>query len=399
MASSVKLSDLVPSRFAHLTPPEEANIERIRADLETGSKILLNNPHVFKNEAGRYELLAGHDRAEAARRAGWKEIPVRDFSGTLNSDDAILAHFCRENLLRKEISKAAIAGEWLQKHPEWMDTRIAEQSGCVPSYVGAVRGELLAAGTISQLNFRESETGEKRKAYKPRTPKLADPTKAKAPKLESAEEIAAALARPKQVAERKAPELRKAEASEPATGSSADTPEVGAPTGALLSPPGWTPPTNEELTVAGGVLDSSKSTSQSDAWKEEGLKDDASPEPSATNMSDVSPASLSAIDDIPPSVDETSHSGVVVESPMSREEQIAALRELQARTANPNARLPRRPPIPRLMEFVRVAVDLEEPSTDELDAIPANDLMLEHLERAHRIIGLILSRNGRSAAA
>lgn len=178
MASTVKLADVVPSRFVHLTPPDEANIERIRADLEYGSKILLNVPHVFRNEAGKWELLAGHDRAEAARRAGWTEIPVRDFSGLMNHDDAILGHFCKENLLRKDVSKAAVAGEWLGKHPDWSDGVIAEHSGCSREHVSVTRAELGVANPQVLATSRTGRDGKTR-TYKPQAERKPRTTPAK----------------------------------------------------------------------------------------------------------------------------------------------------------------------------------------------------------------------------
>lgn len=327
MATSAALADVVPSRFAHLTPPDEVNIERIRADLESGSQMLLNVPHVFRRpEDGKYELLAGHDRVEAARRVGWTAVQIRDFTGTseVMNDDAILAHFCKENLLRKDVSKAAVAAEWLRKHPDWMDTRIASMSGCSSEYVGEVRAEMVAVGAIQVPELRVAEDGSTRKSYKPRQVRhdvpsgrgIKHPTKTTEVKYESGQEMADALTKPK------------------------SAPGQEQPTGLASNPPVMV-----EGTASPG-----------------GGKDSQAP-------------------------------------PLTREQQIEAARELMARDANPNARLPRRPPIARLMEFVRVAVDLEEPSADEVDAVPANDLMLEHLERAHRIIGLILTRNGRSVAA
>jgi len=205
MATSVKLSDVVPSRFAHLTPSDETNVERIRADLETGSKVLLNNPHVFKNEAGKWELLAGHDRTEAMRRAGKTDLPVRDFTGLLNDDDAILAHFCKENLLRKDVSKAAIASEWLKKHPDWSDGRIAEVSGCSREHVSVTRADLGIANPQVLATSRTGLDGKTRE-YKPRQVRANVPSKRPIPHPtktvavaahESPDEIAARLFAPK----------------------------------------------------------------------------------------------------------------------------------------------------------------------------------------------------------
>ena len=176
MAKTIPLADVVPSRFVHLTPPNEENIARIAADLEA-NKVMLNDPHVFK-EGDKWELLAGHDRIEAARRAGWTEVQVRDFTGALNTDDAVLAHFCRENLLRKEVSKAAIAGEWLRKHPEWSDGKVAEQSGCSQQYVSEVRASLVASGDIQVPVSREGRDG---RTTRPRTVRTGFPNTRRTP--------------------------------------------------------------------------------------------------------------------------------------------------------------------------------------------------------------------------
>ena len=173
MAKTIPLADVVPSRFVHLTPPSEENITRIAADL-VANKVMLNEPHVFK-EGDKWELLAGHDRIEAA---GWTEVQVRDFTGALNTDDAVLAHFCRENLLRKEVSKAAIAGEWLRKHPEWSDGKVAEQSGCSQQYVSEVRASLVASGDIQVPVSREGRDG---RTTRPRTVRTGFPNTRRTP--------------------------------------------------------------------------------------------------------------------------------------------------------------------------------------------------------------------------
>ena len=68
---------LDPSTFAWLCPPDEQNIQLIRADLDTGGRIM-TPLHAFKKEDGRWELLAGHDRLEAAKRADYGNVPVLD---------------------------------------------------------------------------------------------------------------------------------------------------------------------------------------------------------------------------------------------------------------------------------------------------------------------------------
>lgn len=173
MAKTVKLADVRVSRFSRLTPADRANVERIRADLVDGSKMLLNDPHVFKDDAGKWELLAGHDRVEAALLAGWDEIQVRDFSAVISpkDDDAILAHFCKENLLRKETRKDAIAEEWITRHPEWTDGKVALESGCSREYVSQIRSEMQADGKWQPVATTVNAKGEERPARerRPRT--------------------------------------------------------------------------------------------------------------------------------------------------------------------------------------------------------------------------------------
>lgn len=283
MASTVKLSDLIPSRFVHLTPPNEENIERIKDDLLNGSKILLNNPHVFKNEAGKYEILAGHDRVEAARRAGWTEVPVRDFRAGLNTDDAIFAHFCKENLLRKDISKAAIAGEWLRKHPDWTDGRVAAQSGCTQQHVSDVRAEMIAAGNLQHVVSRVGlDEKVRRVSEEPRKPRQKPPKKgplaAKATttpaKPKSTDDIATemvARAEAARLASEEAERERRAEKEAPGAHSEAptdDTEKVSSGVGANAAPvpTGATELGAEDNSAnfdinAGSVQDRSKSSS------------------------------------------------------------------------------------------------------------------------------------------
>ncbi len=245
MAKTVKLTDLIPSRFAHLTPGSEENVERIRADLVDGSKMILNDPHVFR-EGEKWEILAGHDRVEAAKRAGWTEIQVRDFTGVVNTDDSILAHFCRENLLRKDISKAAIAGEWLRKHPDWSDGKVAAASGCTQQHVSDTRAELVASGDIQLVSSRVGRDGRvtesKRSPRKPRQPKkgpLGKPQPRATPAKQPSKVEAMRAQREAQFAASKRPPS--AVASEPTDGGSTGSqpqgsqPEVGAPTGADAS--------------------------------------------------------------------------------------------------------------------------------------------------------------------
>ncbi len=243
MAKTVKLTDLIPSRYSHLTPGSEENVERIRVDLVDGSKMLLNDPHVFR-EGEKWEILAGHDRVKAAKRAGWTEIQVRDFSGAVNTDDQILAHFCRENLLRKDISKAAIAGEWLRKHPDWSDGKVAAASGCTQQHVSDTRAELIADGNLQHVVSRVGRDNKVRDVGEtPRKPRKKGPLGKPQPRATPAKQPSKVEAMRAQREAQFAASQRppSAVASEPTDGGSTGSqpqgsqPEVGAPTGADAS--------------------------------------------------------------------------------------------------------------------------------------------------------------------
>jgi ParB-like chromosome segregation protein Spo0J len=62
----VRVDLIDPSPFSDLSPPDADNQERIREDLEAHRGDILNPLHVVRKPDGRYELLAGHDRLEAA---------------------------------------------------------------------------------------------------------------------------------------------------------------------------------------------------------------------------------------------------------------------------------------------------------------------------------------------
>ena len=68
----VALELIDPSPFAHLCPPDQENIQRIRVDLECGGRIM-TPLHAIEKDDGRWELLTGHDRLEAAKRYGLAE--------------------------------------------------------------------------------------------------------------------------------------------------------------------------------------------------------------------------------------------------------------------------------------------------------------------------------------
>lgn len=55
----------------------------------------------------------------------------------------------------------------------------------------------------------------------------------------------------------------------------------------------------------------------------------------------------------------------------------------------------RRPYTARLRTFVRAAMDLGEPTDEEVEAIPANDMMLDRLTEAYGTLGRILNTHGR----
>lgn len=161
------LSKLRPCEFQKAHHYDEANIERIRADLEDGSKNILNPIHVIATEdgSGMWEIIGGHDRTEASKRAGKDSIPARDFSADIKTREEKYAHWRLDNNQRKHRDKRQEAEESLLEWAgAWSDRRVAHICGCSPSFVGGVRAELVAKRQLSAVDSREGLDKKKRKA-------------------------------------------------------------------------------------------------------------------------------------------------------------------------------------------------------------------------------------------
>lgn len=155
------------SPWADLFEHPEEHIERLAADIkERGIQTPL---HVYPR-GERFELLTGHDRLEAAKRAGLDKVPVEKRS-TLADEDARFEHFLKDNALRKDIDKRAAAkAAWLR----WPDSKvkdIADRSGVSVGTAHAARSaaEAEAPDKFSVENTRTDAIGRERpRQYKPR---------------------------------------------------------------------------------------------------------------------------------------------------------------------------------------------------------------------------------------
>lgn len=165
----VALDLIDPSPFAWLCPPDEANIERIRADLEDGGMIMAPL-HAFKKEDGRWELLTGHDRLEAAKRTGgFGNIPVEWVTSPPKTDEEKVSYVIRDNTLRKSVSPRPAVEWYLNEHSDWSNRRIARLCGCDEKTVRSVRTSLEASGDLEVVFTRTDTLGREQPAKKQRT--------------------------------------------------------------------------------------------------------------------------------------------------------------------------------------------------------------------------------------
>lgn len=224
--------DLIdPSPFAHLSPPDLDNQEAIRLDLEANGGLILNPLHAIQN-GERWELLAGHDRLGAAIKHGLTEVPVRNFSAIVTTDDEKVSHLLRDNNARKNADKE-IGCRWaLLRHTDWSNRKLADFVGASEGTLRNLRSRMEDAEEIQRPAVVESIDGSKRPT-KPRTVRTSVPSKrgiphptAKVPAYESAADMADALTK------RKVGETPGVAAGEP-TGNEDITlpPEVGVPAG------------------------------------------------------------------------------------------------------------------------------------------------------------------------
>lgn len=107
---TMSVADLRPHpRLMEVFPPNEADIERLRADIEVHG---LDKPLEVLPDG---TVIAGHTRLEAVRRLGWADVPVIIRHDLAEQGDAVVFEYgCRDNLQRRQLSmlgraRAAVA--------------------------------------------------------------------------------------------------------------------------------------------------------------------------------------------------------------------------------------------------------------------------------------------------
>jgi hypothetical protein len=163
MSRLIPIDKIDPSPWARLFPHDEEHITRLAEDIEERG---VQTPlHVYPTGA-RFQLLAGHDRLDALRRNGETEAPCEERS-TLSSEDARFEYFCKDNTLRKDVDKRALAKAALARYPDWSDRRLALLVGCSNTLVGHVRTDAVSDGTVSTVDTRTGVDGVQQPATKP----------------------------------------------------------------------------------------------------------------------------------------------------------------------------------------------------------------------------------------
>jgi ParB/RepB/Spo0J family partition protein len=165
--SKMIVVDLIdPSPWAALFPISDEDLGLLVADIkERGIQTPL---HVYPRD-NRYELLAGHSRLEAARRAGLSEVPCV-MRTMLNSEDDRFAYFLRDNTLRKTVSKADIAAAVWRRYPDKTVKEISATAGVSVGLAHQIRKDMEASGTLKFTAEIENSRGQARpRAYRERT--------------------------------------------------------------------------------------------------------------------------------------------------------------------------------------------------------------------------------------
>src|SRR5690606_38299182 len=159
----VRIDLIDPSPWADLFDHPEDHVSRLAEDIrERGIQTPL---HVYPT-GERFELLTGHDRLAAAKLAGLVEVPVETRS-TLNDEDARFAYVVKDNTLRKDVDKRAVAKVVLLRHPDWSNVRIAATAGCSEGTVRLVRDAAEASGELRNVTKSVGLDGKERPARKP----------------------------------------------------------------------------------------------------------------------------------------------------------------------------------------------------------------------------------------
>lgn len=175
MSRLISIALIDPSPWADLFPHDEEHVSRLAEDV--AARGVQTPIHVYPT-GGRFELLAGHDRLEAAKRAGKPEIAA-DFRSTLSSEEDRFEYFLKDNTLRKDVDRRAVAKAVLLRHPTWSDRRVGEAAGVSHPTVAAARAELVEVGRLESVSSRESADGRTRPATQPERPKVPGPEEVK----------------------------------------------------------------------------------------------------------------------------------------------------------------------------------------------------------------------------
>ena len=126
---TVPLDDVIPS--ARNPRHRLLNIEELAASIQSYG---LLQPVVVRARDGKYEVIAGHRRLEAARLLGWTELPV---VVRKEADDGAYLLTLVENLQRDDLSpkEEAAALEVLLRERRWSTVQVAQAINRSQPYV------------------------------------------------------------------------------------------------------------------------------------------------------------------------------------------------------------------------------------------------------------------------
>lgn len=174
MSRLAKIDLIDPSPWAALFEHPEDHIARLAEDIaERGITTPL---HVYPR-GERYELLTGHDRLEAAKRAGLAEVPVETRS-TLADEDARFAYFIRDNTLRKDINKTALARAVVLRTPDAKVEAVALTAGVSVGTAHAAIAQVRAERPdIFNTEITDTIGRERPRTYTPREKPMAERAK------------------------------------------------------------------------------------------------------------------------------------------------------------------------------------------------------------------------------
>lgn len=164
MSKLAAVDHIDPSPWADLFEHPADHIERLAEDIaERGIQTPL---HVYPR-GERYELLAGHDRLEAAKRLELDDVPI-EVRSMLSDEDERFAYFLKDNTLRKTVNAGRIAEAAIRRHPDWSTHRLASFAGVSVSTVHAAKERL---ESVAPQLFGPNTTGKdgrEQPAHKPR---------------------------------------------------------------------------------------------------------------------------------------------------------------------------------------------------------------------------------------